>query len=436
MRDVKDNPSVAYYLLRWYSNTLIFHWFSTVEVSGKENIPQDSPCVILPCHQNGLMDCLTLLVVFKKPITFFAKSSLFVSTIVSNFLTFLRIMPAYRQQEGIQNVSKNEDNFLKAIDLLLRDYPFCIMPEGGQNEKRNLRPFAKGAFRIAFYAQEKLQENKAIYLIPIGLDYGHYDKIGYPFTLNIAKPINVLSYMSAYRENPAKALNMLKEEAYQSLSSTMLDIRSETYYDVIYMAAYVYNFQMLTALNLKDNHSNRLKARQVIAKQLDEIAVQTPEKLQILAEKCSIWRKKDPDFVTIANSYPKQKFVFILPYILFLFPVFVYGFLLNALTILTIGILTPRYKNSGFTATIKYTLFVLLLPVNHLLVAVLVAVMTSSWLIPLVIFLTGMPFTVLCKQYVSKLRILKNKLLLHKHTKYILDICLEMEGLKQQFFSH
>jgi len=427
MKDVKHKPTVAYYLLRCYSNTFIFRWFSKVEVNGKENILQDSPCILLPCHQNGLMDCLTLLIIFKKPITFFAKSSLFVNRIVSNFLIFLRIMPAYRQKEGIQKVAKNEDNFLKAIDLLLLGFPFCIMPEGGQHEKHRLYSFAKGAFRVAFHAQENLPKGKNIYLIPIGIDYGHYDKMGYPLVLNIAKPINVLDYVQAYKENPAKTLNMIKDDAYRSLSENILDIRSEEYYDVIYTAAYVYNFSMLKRLNLDDNLTNRLKARQAIAKLLDEIVVQSPEKISSLADKCNSWLKKSPDFVSIANSYPKPSFISVLLYVVLLFPVFLYGFLLNVFVILLAAILNPKFKDSGFSATMKYSIFVLFSPVNHLIFAVLIGIITSSWIIPLVIFLTGMPFTVFCKNYVSKFRILKNKLLVNRHKKEIENICKEID---------
>ena len=429
MRDVSEKPSIMYYFLRWYSGTFIRHWFSKVEVNGRENVPPNSPCIILPCHQNGLMDCLTLLFVFKKPITFFGKSSLFANKIVANFLTALRIMPAYRQRDGLQNVMKNEDNFLKAVDLLLHGYPFCIMPEGGQNEKHRLHPFAKGPFRIAFHAQEKLPEGEAICLIPVGLDYGNYDKMGYPFVLNVAKPINVLSYMPVYQENPAKALNMLKDEAFKSLSANMLDIRSEKYYDVIYTATYVYNFSMLKHLNINDNQTNRLKARQAIAKHLDEIAVQSPEKLQPLAEKCNSWREKAPDFVSIANNYPKQKLIFVLPYILLLLPVFAYGFLLNALIILIVWLLSQKFKDSGFSATMQYAMFLSFSPVNHLLFSIALAVITSLWIIPLVIFLTGMPITIFCKSYISKFRVLKNKILLNKHKKYISDICNEMNEI-------
>ena len=426
MKDVKQKPSVAYYLLRKYSNAFVFRWFSEVDVNGKENTPQDSPCIILPCHQNALMDCLTVIAVFKKPITFFAKSSLFVNTLVSNFLIFLRIMPAYRQQDGLQKVAKNEDNFLKAVDLLLHGFPLCIMPEGGQEEKHNLRPFAKGPFRIALYAQEKLPEDKSIYLIPVGLDYGNYDKAGYPLVLNIAKPIDVRSYMSAYKDNPAKTLNLLKEEAYQSLSKNMLDIQSENYYDVIYKAAYLYNYSMLKKLNLEDNQTNRFKARQVIAKRLDEIVVTNLSEMQLLAEKYNSLLKKDIDFISIANNYPKQQFVFLLPYVILFFPVFLYGFLLNFLVILLVWILEPKLKNSGFTATMKYAVFILFSPVNHLLFSVLVAVITSLWLVPLIIFLTGMPITVFCKKYIEKFRILKNIFLRNKYKKEISEICIEI----------
>jgi 1-acyl-sn-glycerol-3-phosphate acyltransferase len=429
MKEVKQDVSIAYKLLHFYSKTLIWHWFSKVEVNGKENIPENTPCILLPCHQNGLMDCVTLLAVFRKPITFFAKSAIFVNTRISKFLTFLRIMPAYRQQEGIGNVTKNEDNFLKAVDLLLMGFPLCIMPEGGQHEKHHLYPFVKGPFRIAFYTQEHLTGNNPVYLIPIGIDYGHYDKLGYPLVLNIAKPISVSSYMEIYRENPAKALNIIKEDAYKQLADMMLNICSEKYYEVIYISTYLYNYAMLTMLNLKDNQTNRMKARQCIVKHLDEIATQTPEKLRTLTEKCVLLAKKKIDFVSIANDSAKHKFFFVLCYVLFLLPIFIYGFLLNIFVILSIAILCPKLKKYGFSSTLKYVLFSLFSPVCHLLFSVLIATFISSWVIPLVIFLTGMPVTVFCSKYVRRLRMLKNKFLLRKHKQYMTDICKELDVL-------
>ncbi|MDR1182877.1 MAG: 1-acyl-sn-glycerol-3-phosphate acyltransferase [Bacteroidales bacterium] len=428
MKEVKQRVSVAYKLLHFYSKILIWHWFSEVEVNGKENIPEDAPCILLPCHQNGLMDCVTLLAVFKKPITFFAKSAIFVNTTATKFLTFLRIMPAYRQREGIQNVGKNEDNFLKAVDLLLCGFPLCIMPEGGQHEKHHLYPFVKGPFRIAFHTQEN-EQDKPVYLVPIGIDYSHYDRMGYPLVLNIAKPISVDKYMETYKENPAKALNIIKEDAYKSLSDMMLNICSEKYYDTIYISAYIYNYSMLGTLNLVDNQTNRMKARQFIVKRLNEIVEQTPEKLQALTEKCLLWIKKNPDFVSITNNYPKQKYFPVFCYVLFLLPVFIYGIVINIFVVLLALYLNPKLKNTGFASTLKYVFFLVLSPLNHLLFSILVAIMFSSWLIPLVIFLTGMPVTVFCGKYIRKLRILKNKLLLRIHKKYIVDIYRELDIL-------
>ena len=184
---------------------------------------------------------------------------------------------------------------------------------------------------------------------------------------------------------------------------------------------------MLKKLDLKDNHTNRLKARQAIAKKLDEIAVENPAKLQSLAEKCRLWLAKNPDFVSIAHNYPSQKYVFVLPSVIFLFPIFLYGFLLNIFIVLIVWLLRPKFKDSGFSATIKYAFFLLLSPVNHLLFAVIFGIITSSWLLPLVIFLTGMPITVLCKIFITKCRVLKNKFLAKKYRGNISDICGEMK---------
>jgi len=426
MVKVKKHISLSYKLLHAYSKLWIWHWFSDVEINGKENIPTDKPCILLPCHQNALMDCVTLLAVFKQPITFFAKSAIFINTVVNKILAFLRIMPAYRQKEGLQNVAKNEDNFHKAVDLLLTGFPLCIMPEGGQRETHHLHPFVKGPFRIAFYTQEHLPEEETVYLLPIGLDYGHYDRMGYPFVLNISEPIPVKTYMNMYEKNPAKTLNIVKEDAHKALSSNMLDIQSENLYDIIYMSTYVYNYTMLQTLNLQDNQTNRLKVRQIIAKQLDKTAVENPEKLQKLKEKGMLWLSSHPDFVSLANDYPKQKMVSVFLFLICLLPLFVYGILINLFVVLLVLIKNPTLKNTGFSSTIKYVYFLVLSPVNHLFVALLLALNTSFWFISVVVFLTGMPITAFCGKYVQKLRALKNLYFRKKHQQSMNDINMEL----------
>ena len=432
MEKVKTYISLSYRLLHAYSKLWVWHWFSDVEINGKENIPTDKPCILLPCHQNALMDCVTLLAVIKQPITFFAKSAIFVNPIINKILAFLRIMPAYRQKEGLQNVAKNEDNFHKAVNLLLAGFPLCIMPEGGQHEMHCLHPFVKGPFRIAFYTQEHLPDGETVNLLPIGLDYGYYDRMGYPFVLTIAQPIPVETYMDMYRENPAKTLNAVKEDAHNALSSNMLAIKSKEFYDIIYMSAYIYNYTMLQLLNMADNQTNRLKIRQIIARHLDEIATNNPEKLQKLTEKGKSWLNSHPDFVSLANDYPNQKKAGVSLFLICLLPLFVYGILINFFVVLLVLIKNLKLKNTGFSATIKYVLFLTLSPVNHLLAAILFALYTSSWFLPMLVFATGMPITAFCGKYVRKLRIFKNLCLRKKHQQSMNEINEELAVLLNQ----
>ena len=431
MTKIKKHVSLPYRLLHAYSKSLIWHWFSEVEINGEENIPADKPCILLPCHQNALMDCVTLLAVFKQPITFFAKSAIFINVTVNKILAFLRIMPAYRQREGFQNVAKNEENFHKAVDLLLSGFPLCIMPEGGQHEIHHLHHFVKGPFRIAFHTQENLPEGQTVYMLPVGLDYGHYDRMGYSFVLTIAKPIPIEAYMDEYKENPAKTLNAIKEDAHSALSSNMLNIESKDFYEIIYMSAYMYNYSMLQMLNLPDNITNRLKARQTIAKHLDKIATETPEKIQPLAEKGTSWLNTHPDFVSLSNDFPKQKMWKVCLSLICLLPYFIYGLLINLLVVILVLIINPKLKNSGYSATVKYVCFLVLSPINHLLAAILLALITPYWLLSVLVFLTGMPMTALCGKYVRKLRILKNLCSRKKHQQSINEIQEELAVLME-----
>ncbi|HQB24056.1 MAG TPA: 1-acyl-sn-glycerol-3-phosphate acyltransferase, partial [Bacteroidales bacterium] len=52
--------------------------------------------------------------------------------------------------------------------------PFVIAPEGTHRPMHSLLPFGKGVFRIALLANEELQGEKQVYIVPVGLEYGSF----------------------------------------------------------------------------------------------------------------------------------------------------------------------------------------------------------------------------------------------------------------------
>jgi 1-acyl-sn-glycerol-3-phosphate acyltransferase len=386
-----------------------------VEVNGLEHIDATQPAIFLPCHQNGLLDCLTLLSVVHLPIAFYAKSAFFKGKLMNKILAFLRIMPVYRGKENLQDVVRNEENFQNGINLLLKNYPLCIMPEGGQHSEHRLHNLAKGAFRIAFQAQQQLPQNQSVYLYPVGLDYGEYEKIGYPFILNVGKPIKVLDFMPLYNENPPKGINAIKDALYQALASQILNIRSTEYYQTIYVSSY------LGSAKTKKRKLNALltsafKHRQLIENQLNTLQTQSEDTLKNLSQSVEQYLQHKPDFVLSSLPLSRLSVASVVAFVVLFLPLFIYGLVLNLPTLLIYRfLLHPKLKGGTMVATVKSVIYLMLSPVIHLIAACVLAFCLHSWWIGLAVFFTGMIVTAFTAKYFSRLRLIKAKIFTPKN---------------------
>lgn len=302
---------LGYKILRLHSNYVYKHWFSSVEINGEDNIPENASVIFAPNHQNGFTDAMALLSSSPKPTVFLARADLFEKPLLNKILRWFKIMPAYRMRNGISNLKKNADSFEQAAEVLEHKEFFCLMPEGGQDEKRKLRPLVKGMFRIGFTVQDRYKDNdESVYIVPTGIDYGNYDHSGGHLVVNFEKPIDMRKYYEKYLENAPVAYNEIRNELYKRMSPQMLDIRTDELYDTIYASCYIYNLDMLDEMGWDENETNRLAARQRIANNLDELAASGnyQKDLDELKDMVSEWTKKNPSIEenAIIKEYGKS----------------------------------------------------------------------------------------------------------------------------------
>ena len=121
-------------------------------------------------------------------------------------------MPIFRIRDGIENVKKNDEVFEKTVQVLHNcNNPLGLFAEGNHGDKRRLRPLVKGLFRIAFLAQEHFGDKPGVKIVPVGIDYGHYQHFRTTLFVNMGDPIEVSQFYDDYAENPVTAINRLKD---------------------------------------------------------------------------------------------------------------------------------------------------------------------------------------------------------------------------------
>lgn len=369
-----SKTTLFYKILRVYTNFVYSRWFSRCEINGVGNIPEGEPVIFAPNHQNAFVDAMALLFSSPQPVVFWVRADLFQNRLIDKFLRALKMMPAYRMRNGVSNLKKNEESLRDSVDVLTHDQFLCLMPEGGQEEKRQLRPLVKGIFRTAFAAQEQLSDTW-VKIVPVGIDYGHYDRSGRHLILSFGRPLNIKDYYAQYQQDAPHAMNAIRKDLSEKIAPLMLDIQSEKYYETFYTAAYLYNEQMLDRLGLEDNQTNRLIARQKIVSLLGEVEAAGDETLESLSMACEAWRGKSDDVafraVTSEVSGVDADLVTKILYLLVTIPLFLYGVIVNFFPFMISKLLGARAHGSGFESSLKLGSAMLFTPIFYVIETIL-----------------------------------------------------------------
>ncbi len=390
--------SLVYSCLRVYTNFIFKRWFNKIEINGEYNIPEGEPVIFAPNHQNAFIDAMALLSSSPQPIVFWVRADLFSNKIIGFILRALKMMPAYRMRNGFSNLKKNEESMCDSDEVLIHKQFLCLMPEGGQEEYRSLRPLVKGIFRSAFSAQEKLGENEWVKIIPTGIDYGHYDKSGRHLVMNFGKPISIKDYKQLHDENAPVALNSIREELRKRIEPLMLNITSKTHYSTFYTAANIYNYPMLQVMDISENETNRLVARQKIVQILEQAEndERCTEQIEQLDKYCKAWEAKHSDVSFSARVQEYEGFdtdlLIKIIYLIVTIPLELYSLVLNGLGYGVCKLLGKKAHGTGFESSVKFGVAAVLMPIIYI-IETLIANMYSPDIKTTIAFFCSLPIS-------------------------------------------
>ncbi len=279
-----DQWALDYWLLQRYAKFCFRFYYRKIVINDLKNIPANQPVILAPNHQNALMDALAMVCGTEFQVVFLARADIFKGRFLTRVLTFMNIMPIYRIRDGYENVKRNDEVFEKTNQVMRNMYnPLGLFPEGNHGDRRRLRGLVKGLFRIAFMAQEEYGEKQGIVIVPLGINYGHYQNFRSTLLINYGKPIEVSEYFSVYAENPVLAINQLKERYAAEVSKLMIDIQTEEYYETYMSLRTIFNDDMRNSLGITDHSlTGKFKADKAMIAMLDKELVSAPDSIKNL----------------------------------------------------------------------------------------------------------------------------------------------------------
>lgn len=391
--------SLCYAFLKTWANTCHnYIFYKKIVVSNIENIPHNGHLIFTTNHQNAFMDAMALISAIKSQTVFLARSDIFGKPFVARLLILFKILPIYRIRDGFDSLKKNDEVFLKTIDVIKNKNGLVILPEGNHEGFRRLRPLKKGFARIALQTEEANDYSLDIKIIPIGLDYSTYEDCRTTLHINFGKPLAVSEFYELYKTTPVKGINQLTTTLSEHLKPLMVNIESEEYYTLYNKLREIYKYRMCKRMSFPHcDQPYKLKSDQELIRILriyeedhqGEMSELQNQIIKYLGQLKSFGISND----LIENG--GRPFISLLGESVFLLltsPVFLYGLVNNLIPYLLIIKIVKKIKDIQFHSSFKFVISLFLFPAIYVLQSVVVKIIFSFWWIT-GIYLISLPLT-------------------------------------------
>ena len=163
--------ALLYYFLKGIVRAGLYCYFQEIRMEGIERIPREQPAMLLPNHQNALLDALLYAAYAPvgKPY-FLTRSDVFSNPLLRWVFQGLHMIPVYRLRDGRDNLHRNQEIFDRCAALFARGEHLLLFPEANHNLRRQVRPLSKGFTRILEYGFQKYP-GLEVQVVPVGLNY-------------------------------------------------------------------------------------------------------------------------------------------------------------------------------------------------------------------------------------------------------------------------
>lgn len=417
-------------------------FFRQIEVHGLDNIPKNEPVIFAPNHQSGLMDPLSVILNQEEPIVFLTRADIFNGKVLNSLFRFFKMMPVYRIRDGYETLTKNEEQFNIARNVLVDNKKLCVMPEGNHGNQHKLRPLVKGLFRIAFSTEELLEEKAHVRIVPVSLDYNFFQHAGADLVVNYGKPIRVEDYFHLYLENQANAFNVLRNDLSEILSEMMHDIRSTVNYDLIYnlccylTPSFLENYERSSNDFYKTRAGKNFFARKTIGKKLDELD-KDGSKYIIQFEALTKNINKLPGYPSERTDLVKfRPGVFTCILNLILSVISIPGILMNLPALMLSRFFSKKIKDKQMHNTYAFVVGLILFPIVYLIISIIITtVLGYGFVKAVILFLIIATIGIIGERLRQFLRIPFRNLIFSfgKNRILLLNARKDYESLKQLF---
>lgn len=210
--------------LRCTARFVVRHYYSAIEVTGRERIPASGPVVFVANHPNSMLDPALIGWTVARSIHFVAKAPLFDVPVLGALMRALGMIPAFRGRDDFTLVGRNTGSLDSATQWLMRGESVGIFPEGLSHDLTRVEQVRSGAARMAVQAA---RNGARVIVVPLGLNYERKEQFRSAVWVRVGEPIDLLAVLPSLGEDDRKAIRLLTLEIDRRIKGTVVHLDEE-----------------------------------------------------------------------------------------------------------------------------------------------------------------------------------------------------------------
>jgi 1-acyl-sn-glycerol-3-phosphate acyltransferase len=215
---------LRYGLLKIYVRLLLKIFCFDIKINNRRYLKLEGPLLITANHPNSFFDALLVATHFKKSIFFLARGDVFKNDRVAGILRWLRMIPIHRISEGVENLHLNQETFDICRKIFRNNGILLIFIEGLSQHEWSLRPFKKGAARLALSSWSSTENENRLQVLPMGITYSDYNGLGKKVFIEISPPLSKENFDEIVEDG--KAIVSFNEKLYMQISDLIIDVKN------------------------------------------------------------------------------------------------------------------------------------------------------------------------------------------------------------------
>jgi 1-acyl-sn-glycerol-3-phosphate acyltransferase len=196
--------------------------FKSVDVRHPERVPAGGPILLCPNHPNNFIDSLLVGGAIRRKVHYLATAAMFRNRLMARFLLACGAIPVYRKQDDPDKMGKNLDTFAACFATFARGRLVAIYPEGTTHAEVRVQRIKTGAARIALGYEA--DHPGQLLMIPVGLSFEARKSFRGRVLVSFGEPIQPAAYMTAYREDPVKAVDALTRDLQWAMEGQVVNV--------------------------------------------------------------------------------------------------------------------------------------------------------------------------------------------------------------------